>query len=282
MSMPSRKTILEHWERLLQQSGVDSPRLSAQVLLAHVLGMGRLDMLLDVRAPVDEPCRQRMDALGRRRMQGEPVAYLVGEKEFYGFTFHVGPGVLIPRPESELFLDHLLETLDHDACLQVLDVGTGSGALAVSCASLFPCSRVAAVDISLEALKIARKNALLHDVQDRIVFVQGDLVESVRIDSFDVVVANLPYVPLATKETLSREVLCHEPHGALFSGLDGLDCYRALARSLGGAVKPGALLLCEIDHSQGVAVSDLFSGIAQNVRILKDYAGLDRLAVVVF
>jgi len=282
LSIPSRKTLLEHCERSLQQSGVDSPLTSAQVLLAHILGMQRLDMLLDVNTPVDEHCILRMDALGRRRMNGEPVAYLVGEKEFYGFTFYVGPGVLIPRPETELILDHLLETLDPDACLQFLDVGTGSGALAVSCANLFLHSRVAAVDISLEALKVARKNALFHNVQDRIVFLQGDLLESLRIDSFDVVLANLPYVPLTTKETLSREVLCHEPHGALFSGLDGLDCYRALAHSLYEAMKPGALLLCEIDHSQGLAMIDLFSGIAQNVRILKDYAGRDRLAVVVF
>jgi len=280
--MPSRKTILEYWERLLLQSGVDSPRLSAQVLLAHILGMPRLDMLLDVRAPVDEPSRLRMEELGKRRMKGEPVAYLVGEKEFYGFTFYVGPGVLIPRPETELILDHLLESVDQNACLHVLDVGTGSGALAVSCANLFPCFRVAAVDISLEALKVARKNALLHNVLDRILFLQGDLLEALRIDSFDVVLANLPYVPLTTKETLSREVLCHEPEIALFSGPDGLDCYRALARSLCETVKPGALLLCEIDHSQGMAVIDLFSGIAQSVRILKDYAGLDRLVVVVF
>lgn len=282
MSMPSRKTILEHWERMLRQSGVDSPRLSAQVLLAYVLGMERLDMLLDVGAPVDEPFCLRMEELGSRRMKGEPVAYLVGEKEFYGFTFCVGPGVLIPRPETELILDRLLESRGKNARLQVLDVGTGSGALAVSCANLFPHSRIAAVDISLEALKVARKNALHHNVQDRILFLQGDLLESLRIDSFDVVLANLPYVPLTTKETLSREVLCHEPHSALFSGLDGLDCYRALARSLSGVMKPGALLLCEIDHSQGLAMIDLFSGIAQNVRILKDYAGFDRLAVVVF
>ncbi len=280
--MPSRKTLLDHWERLLLQSGVDSPRLSAQVLLAHVLGMDRLDMLLDVKAPVDDYCRLRMEELGHRRMQGEPVAYLVGEKEFYGFTFHVCPSVLIPRPETELIVDRLVESLDRNACLRVLDIGTGSGALAVSCANLFPNFHVTAVDISLEALKVARKNAQLHDVLDRILFLQGDLLEALRIDSFDLVLANLPYVPLATKEALSREVLNYEPQSALFSGPDGLDCYRALARSLCGSMKPGALLLCEIDQSQGLAVIDLFSGISQKVRILKDYAGLDRLAVVVF
>jgi release factor glutamine methyltransferase len=280
--MQSRKTILEHWEKLLLKSGVDSPRLSAQVLLAHVLGISRLDMLLEGGAPVDEPCRLRMDELGRRRMAGEPVAYIVGEREFYGLAFHVGPEVLIPRPETELIIDHLLDSLGKGACLKVLDVGTGSGALAVSCANLFPNFRIVAVDISFDALKVARKNARLHNVTDRILFVQGDLVESVRTDAFDVVLANLPYVPLSTRDSLSREVLCHEPEIALFSGPDGLDCYRALALSLRGAMKAGALLLCEIDHTHGQAMIELFSGIARNVRIVKDYAGLDRVAVVVF
>lgn len=280
--MQSRKTILEHWEKLLLKSGVDSPRLSAQVLLAHVLGISRLDMLLEGGALVDEPCRLRMDELARRRMAGEPVAYIVGEREFYGFAFHVGPEVLIPRPETELIIDHLLDSLGKGACLKVLDVGTGSGALAVSCANLFPNFRIVAVDISFDALKVARKNARLHDVTDRILFVQGDLVELLRTDAFDVVLANLPYVPLSTRDSLSREVLCHEPEIALFSGPDGLDCYRALALSLRGAMKAGALLLCEIDHTHGQAMIELFSGIARNVRIVKDYAGLDRVAVVVF
>lgn len=280
--MQSRKSILEHWEKLLLQSGVDSPRLSAQVLLAHVLGISRLDMLLESGALVDEPCRLRMEELGSRRMAGEPVAYIVGEREFYGFAFHVGPEVLIPRPETELIVDHLLESLGKDACLKVLDVGTGSGALAVSCAKLFPDCRIVAVDISFDALKVARKNARLHNVTDRILFLQGDLLKSLRTDAFDVVLANLPYVPLSTRESLSREVLCHEPEIALFSGPDGLDCYRALALSLRGAMKAGSLLLCEIDHSHGHAMIELFSDITRNVRIVKDYAGLDRVAVVVF
>lgn len=280
--MQSRKSILEHWEKLLLQSGVDSPRLSAQVLLAHVLGISRLDMLFESGALVDEPCRLRMDELGSRRMDGEPVAYIVGEREFYGFAFHVGPEVLIPRPETELIIDHLLESLGKDACLKVLDVGTGSGALAVSCAKLFPDCGIVAVDISFDALKVARKNARLHNVTDRILFLQGDLLKSLRTDAFDVVLANLPYVPLSTRESLSREVICHEPEIALFSGPDGLDCYRALALSLRGAMKAGSLLLCEIDHSHGHALIELFSDITRNVRIVKDYAGLDRVAVVVF
>jgi release factor glutamine methyltransferase len=280
--MHSRKSLLDHWERLLLASGVDSPRLSAQVLLAHILGISRLDMLLGMSSPVEEAVCARMAILGNRRSTGEPVAYLTGSKEFYGLDFEVGPQVLIPRPETELILDHMREALDENACLQALDIGTGSGALAVCGAVLFPRFRVLAVDISLEALKIARRNAVAHDVAARISFVQGDLVQALRLCSFDVIMANLPYVPSVTKHALSPEVALHEPHLALFSGPDGLDCYRELAQNLAGRMKPGALLWCEIDSSQGAVMKDLFTPISNRVRILKDYAGLDRVVSVVF
>jgi release factor glutamine methyltransferase len=280
--MHSRKSLLDHWERLLLASGVDSPRLSAQVLLAHILGISRLDMLLGMNSPVEEAVCARMEILGNRRSTGEPVAYLTGAKEFYGLDFEVGPQVLIPRPETELILDHMREALDENACLQALDIGTGSGALAVCGAVLFPRFRVLAVDISLEALKIARRNAAAHDVAARISFVQGDLVQALRLCSFDVIMANLPYVPSVTKHALSPEVALHEPHLALFSGPDGLDCYRELAQNLAGRMKPGALLWCEIDSSQGAVMKDLFTPISNRVRILKDYAGLDRVVSVVF
>ena len=282
MLMKTRKQILAYWEGALLKSGVDSPRLSAQVLLAHVLGLSRLDMLLDATALVDETARAWMDSLGLRRMRGEPVAYLVGTKEFYGFSFQVGPGVLIPRPETELLLDLMQERFKSDVALSVLDLGTGSGALAVSCAKLFPCARIVAVDVSQKAIRIARQNAGSHDVLEQTAFVRGDLVSALRLSSFDVVLANLPYVPLTTGPALSHEVLEYEPELALFSGQDGMDCYRSLARGVSGKMKSGAVLLCEIDGSQGAAMSDLFSPLAQSVRIVKDYADLDRVAVVVF
>lgn len=280
--MHSRQSLLDRWERLLRESGVDSPRLSAQVLLAHVLNISRLDMLLEAGAPVDEAVFQRMETLGKRRAGGEPVAYLTGTREFYGLDFEVNPHVLIPRPETELIIDQMRSTLDPQACLRVLDIGTGSGALAVTCAVLFPRCRVTAVDISREALKTARRNAAAHGVGDRVGFFQGDLVHALRPSSFDLVMANLPYVPMTTKGALSPEVIRHEPHLALFAGQDGLDCYRELARILAGAMKAGALLWCEIDCSQGAAMRDLFGPISEKVGILKDYAGHDRIAAVVF
>lgn len=280
--MQSRKHVLENWEAELLRGEVDSPRLSAQVLLAHVLGLSRLDMLLDAVAPVDESSRIRMDALCARRLRGEPVAYLVGAKEFYGFSFQVGPGVLIPRPETELLLDRMTEMFQSDAPLRVLDLGTGSGALAVSCANLFPFARIVAVDVSRQALAIARSNALSHGVLARTAFVQGDLAGALKPHAFDVVLANLPYVPSRTRSSLSREVLDYEPELALFSGPDGLDCYRNLAQGLAGKMKPGSVLMCEIDGSQGEAMVELFAAQAESVRVCKDYAGHDRLVIVVF
>lgn len=280
--MNSRKTVLLHWEKLFLQCGVDSPRLSAQVLLAHVLNIPRLEMLLHIGDSVQESSIMEMEALALRRMQGEPVAYLVGSKEFYGLAFHVSPAVLIPRPETELIIDYLIETQASDVSRRVLDVGTGSGALAVTCASFFPLFELVAVDISFDALKLAKSNAKKHDTLDRISFFQGDLLDALRFHSFDIILANLPYVPRSTRNELSLEVLNHEPEIALFAGQDGLDCYRKLALSLEGNVKPGTLLLCEIDHSQGVAMMNLFSLLAEEVRIVKDLAGYDRIVAVVF
>ena len=280
--MNSRKAVLLHWETLFLQCGVDSPRLSSQVLLAHVLNIPRLEMLLQAGAEVHESSMKQMEALALRRMHGEPVAYLVGFKEFYGLAFHVSPAVLIPRPETELIMDYVLETHDPSVRRTVLDVGTGSGALAVTCASFFPLFEFVAVDISFDALKLARSNAKKHDTMARISFFQGDLLDALRIRSFDIILANLPYVPMITRNELSLEVLNHEPEIALFAGQDGLDCYRRLALSLDGNVRPGTLLLCEIDHSQGLAMMNLFSLLAEEVRIIKDLAGLDRVVAVVF
>lgn len=280
--MHSRRDILSHWETAFEQAGVDSPRLSAQVLLAHVLEVGRLDMLLEPRAVVDCCSQERMRRLAERRVLGEPVAYLVGKKEFFGLDFRVGAGALIPRPETELMLDHLLAIYGRHERRTVLDVGTGSGVLAVSCTRLFPFFQVVASDLSLEALRFAQANAKDHAVQDRILFVQADLAAALRVGRFNIILANLPYVPHSMLQTMSMEVLNFEPRHALFAGQDGMDCYRRLALELSQVVSPATLLLCEIDQTQGQAMTDLFGPVAREVRIMKDLAGKDRMGVVVF
>ena len=280
--MKSRFDILAYWEGRFFQARVDSPRLSAQVLLAHVLDLPRLEMLLDIRAVVPENKIRDMVSLALRRMQGEPVAYLLGLKEFYGLDFYVSPAVLIPRPETELMVDHLTATTDKMAARTVLDVGTGSGVLAVTCAVNFPRFRVLGVDISAAALSVAQRNANMHGVDPRVMFAQGDMLGSVRVEACDIILANLPYVPTPSRDSMSQEVLGYEPHLALFAGDDGLSAYRRLADCLAGRTAPGTLLLCEIDSSQGEAMLDLFSPVSKEVRVERDLSGMDRMVVVVF
>lgn len=280
--MNSRREIVALWEARFDAAGIDSPRLSAQVLLAHVLNLSRLDMLLDSRSEVSAEALAAFESLAVRRLRGEPVAYLLGHKEFYGLDFEVNPSVLIPRPETELMVDHLLGKIARDADLRVLDIGTGSGALAVTCAAMFPCFHVTAVDISPNALATARRNARRHGVERRIAFIRGDLVQGIDLGGIDIILANLPYVPEDTRESMSSEVLGHEPWLALFAGRDGLDLYRRLAADLQGVVRAGTMLLCEIDHSQGDAMIELFAAMARHVSVHADHAGFDRLVVVVF
>lgn len=280
--MNSRREIIAIWEARFDAAGVDSPRLSAQVLLAHVLNLSRLNMLLEPRSPVDDEVLTEFESLALRRLHGEPVAYLVGFKEFYGLEFEVSPDVLIPRPETELMVDHLLDTFPRDAVLRVLDLGTGSGALAVTCAATYPAFRVTAADISVKALATARRNARKHDVAQRIDFVRADLVQCFALGKFDIILANLPYVPEDSRDAMSREVISHEPWLALFAGSDGLGVYRRLASDVQGRMREGTILLCEIDHSQGAAMIEMFAPMARKVRVKKDHAGFDRLVVVVF
>ncbi len=272
---------MQYWENQFRLNRVDSPRLSAQILLSHVLGVSRLDMLLDLQKPVSTSSAQEFLALADRRAQGEPVAYLVGEKEFYGLSFRVTPSVLIPRPETEILVDYVL---GRTAAIPkyIADIGTGSGALAVTCACQLPGSYFVATDISRSALRLAHVNAQKHGVADRIIFLESNLVDAVQCQEVDIFLANLPYVPASRRTEMNREVIDYEPHGAIFAGEDGLDTYRELIMKLAGRVKRGALLLCEIDFSQGLAVRDLFAGISLEVQVIKDQALHDRVAVVVF
>lgn len=261
---------------------IDCPRLSAQVLLAHVLGVGRLDMLLEHSAPVSLEVRSEFETLAVRRCAGEPVAYLIGHKEFYGHSFVVNSDVLIPRPETEGMIDMLRDFVSIESMFICADIGTGSGALAVTAALDFPLMQFVATDISWSALRVACKNAETHNVVRQISFVQTSLLDSIDVGALDIVLANLPYVPAADAMNLSREVSAYEPVGALFGGFDGLDWYRRLAMSMRGKMKTGAVLLCEIDHRQGDAMRGLWSPLCVACDVRKDFAGYDRMVVVVF
>lgn len=268
--------------RLLQENGAASPRLDAEVLLAHVLGQDRVYLYRESGRQLDTAAADRYSKLLERRATGEPVAYLTGHKEFMGLDFLVGPRVLIPRPETELMVEYALGVLKGWTGPQVaVDVGTGSGAVAVSLARLAPGCAVYATDASADALVAARENANRHGVQ--VYLGHGDLLGPLRgvlaPGAAAVIAANLPYIPKGDIPALPREVRCFEPHEALDGGPDGLELYRSLAPQAMVLLAPGGHLLMEIGPDQAQDVLQLTANHLWEARILPDLAGRPRLAV---
>lgn len=236
-----------------------SPRLDAELLLAHALGIRRIDLYLAHDRPLDERELVTARELVRRRGHGEPVAYITGTREFYTRVFEVDPSVLIPRPETETLVGVALRELRSrgDVCA-VADLGTGSGCIAVTLAAQLPSLRVLAVDRSEDALAMAQRNAARHSVADRIRFLQGEWATALP-EPVDVAVSNPPYVTSDELAAAARDVREFEPHGALDGGADGLDAYRALVRSLRGRMRMGGAILLEVDHRRARRVAELFT-----------------------
>jgi release factor glutamine methyltransferase len=235
----------------LKRRGSESPRLDAEVMLAHVLDWQRVQLYTHFTDELAEAPRGRFRDLVRRRAEGAPVAYLVGRKEFYSLTFEVSPAVLIPRPESEFVVVEFLALTKDRESTRAVDVGTGSGCLAVAAAHRNPGVRFVAIDISDAALAVARKNAARHGVAERIDFRPGDRLDPVRDDGpFDVIVSNPPYIPTAEIPQLERGVRDYEPHIALDGGPDGLDVVRGLVEQSIPLLRPGGHLILEIGTAQ--------------------------------
>jgi release factor glutamine methyltransferase len=244
--------LLDWTAKFLAQKGSEFPRLDAEVLLAHALGCRRIDLYgLRHAEPASDDVKDRYRELVRRRTEGCPVAYLVGRKEFFSLELEVSPAVLIPRPDSELVVIECLALAKPISAPRVLDLGTGSGNLAVALAKQHAGLRVTAVDVSPEALAVAGRNAEKHGVAERIAFLEGDLFGPLAADAvFDFVVSNPPYIPRGDIATLAPGVRDYEPHGALDGGPDG---YAVLERIAEGAPKylaPGGQLIVEIGSPQ--------------------------------
>lgn len=271
-------------ERELAAAGVDSPRLSAELLAAKALGLTRLGLIMQAKDRPDAAGLASFRALVARRAKGEPVAYLLGEKEFFGLTFIVTSDVLIPRPETELIVEEVQRLFPAEVGLRFADFGTGSGALAVTLAHEFLAAHGLAVDLSRQALSVARQNARAHDVDGRLVFLHADFTHlMLNPSSLDLVVSNPPYVSEDEYGLLSHEVRDFEPHAALVSPEAGLWHLRGLLPVAERALRPGGVLLCELGSAQGAAALELVRQCGQGfetVRILKDYAGLDRILAV--
>jgi release factor glutamine methyltransferase len=254
----------------------------AQALLCAVLNVERAHLLAHPEQPLTDEQAAAFDALVARCAAGEPLPYVLGRRAWYDREFIVTPDVLIPRPETERLLEQALEWAEQKRGVAV-DVGTGSGNLAVTFAALRPDWRVYAVDVSAAALDVARRNAAWHGVAERISFVQGDLLigwqRSLRID---LLMANLPYIPSADVSTLP--VAAHEPRLALDGGEDGLRLIERLLAQARRIIRPGGLILLEIEAQQGAAAAALAQASFPTARVdvLRDYAGLDRIVRTAF
>jgi len=229
----------------LATRGSDSPRLDAEVLLAHVRGCPRIALYTAFEEPVDDAQRARFRDLVKRRGGGEPVAYLVGSREFFSLPFRVSPAVLVPRPETEGLVVRGIDLCRPLERARIADVGTGSGAIAVALAKHLPRATVTAIDLSPEALEIARANVERHGVADRVALLAGDLLEGVE-GPFDLIVSNPPYVREDEFDGLPADVRLHEPRTALVSGPTGVEVIARLAATAVAKLAPGGWLVVEV------------------------------------
>lgn len=271
--------------RRLAAAGFADARLEAEVLLQAALGWSRSKLLAHLTDDLPEDVQYRFDAYLRRRLAHEPSAYIVGHREFYGLDLEVTPVVLIPRPETELVVEAALalarERHPRGKGVILADIGTGSGAIALALASHLPDACLYAVDISAEALAVARRNAERLVLSDRIHFLQGDLGEPLP-EPVDILVANLPYVGTEEMPTLAPEIAQYEPPVALFAGPGGLDVIKRLLACASGWLRPRGAIVLEIGHGQGAAVVDLAArGLpGAFVTVRQDLGGLDRVVVI--
>ncbi len=266
----------------LRNNGVESPRLDAELLLAHTLSTNRAIVLAWPERLLAPKELASYRALIARRVAREPLAYIVGHREFYDLDLVVDSRVLIPRPETELLIERALKIAQKKATpLLVADVGSGSGALAVTLAVHLPQATVYALDGSAGALAVTAENARRNGVTERVHCLQGDLLEPL-LQMVDLVAANLPYVTTAEWQDLPPEIHDYEPRGALDGGPDGLCLMRRLLATAGAYLRPGGAILLEVGASQGAKVTALahqhYPGAM--VRLYQDYAGLDRLVAV--
>jgi release factor glutamine methyltransferase len=267
----------------LKKNGSDSPRLEAEVLLAHARGCQRIELYTAFNDLVQPEIRTKFRELIKRRSEGAPVAYLVGEREFFSLSFKVSPSVLIPRPETEtlvvLALTYLQSLPAAAGPPRVVDVGTGSGAIVIALAKHFPAAEYHAIDVSTEALEIAKENAAKHGLSDKIAFAQGDLLSGQPANAFDLVVSNPPYVSEPEYAALPRDVKDHEPKLALVGGPKGDELLQKLVGQAATCLKPGGRILMEISPMlEGAAVAFLQGQNAfEQVGAQKDLAQLTRV-----
>ena len=280
------RRLLEWTAGFFTRKQIDAPRLSAELLLSHVLGVPRIKLYTDYERPLSEKDLAAFRELVRRAGEQEPIAYLTGKAHFFGLEFDVTRDVLIPRPDTETLVENVVQLARHQAGFEaprVLDLCTGSGCVAAAVAHRLKAATVVATDISEKAVEVARRNVERLGLSDRVTVEQGDLFEPVsRLADprpFDLILANPPYIPTAQVEALDRSVKDYEPTQALDGGFDGLTVHRRILAAAPERLVPGGRVFLEIAFDQGelamqaAAEHDDFD----DARLLKDYGGRDRV-----
>lgn len=270
---------------LLQASAVEEPGFEAEYLLRHVLGCTRESLLISLDTDVPASMQSHFDSLVNRRASGEPSAYITGYKEFYGLDFKVDPRALIPRPETELLVELALDFASQREAggngLNIVDVGTGCGAIAVALAIHMPTATITAMDLSFDAIAVARENVARHGVEDRVALLEGDLLAPV-MQAIDILVSNPPYIPLPEFPNLAREITNHEPLLALDGGPDGMAVIERLIDQARDKLSPGGAMFIEIGWEQGERAMTKARHLwpDSQVSISLDLAGLERVLAI--
>jgi release factor glutamine methyltransferase len=284
----------------LSKKDIESPKLNAELLLAHILNCKRLDLYLSYDRPLDEEEVKKYREFIKRRGIFEPLQYIIGSVEFYGLEFKVNPSVLIPRQETEILVETILGTVSREEELRILDIGTGSGIIAVTLAKHLPKAFLTAIDSSKEALELAKENAANNLVAERIEFKPADILNNDYVnpvmadpsgksdfadplvadssDKFDIVVSNPPYISLTDYETLRPELKIYEPKVSLTDFSDGFTFYRAIISKLNNLLKQGGKVFFEMSDGQAKVVEKIMEeGNINNINIRKDYLNIERV-----
>ncbi len=280
------KKLLEWVTGYFEEKGVDAPRLSAELLLCHVLVLERIQLYTLYDRVVDGQQLAQLRQFVKRASEHEPIAYLVGRCEFYSLPLSITPDCLIPRPETENLVEKAISFLrNRNGSQHVLDLCTGSGCIAAAIAKNVTDSQIVATDISDAALKVAAENIEKLKLADKVKLLCGDLfdpiIEGLDDGRFDLIVSNPPYVSEAEYDGLDKNVKEYEPSSALLAGTDGLDIYKRIAKRVDGFIKPDGILMMEMGYAQGPAVHDLLekTDTFKTITIEKDFANNDRIAI---
>ncbi|MGH7599432.1 MAG: peptide chain release factor N(5)-glutamine methyltransferase [bacterium] len=272
--------LLKSTEQQLREAGIESPKVEAEWLLAAVLNTDRTNLYLMCKRRLQADEQAKFDELLSRRLMREPLQYILGVCEFYGFEFVVSPAVLIPRPETELLVEKVVELASNFSSPRIIDLGTGSGCIALSLAKLIAKARLVAIDISAAALEIARRNAQRLGVAEQVEFRLADMTHPEAFsasEQFDIVVSNPPYVLETERASLQPEIRDWEPAEALYVGNDGLKFYRSIVDYCNKYLCTGRWVACEMASQRSSAIAGLFREAGFHyVQIIKDLAGFER------